>query len=235
MRQKSVARCFYYGRGIAHLNTGVAGQKIFIFRGAPLRLRRSNPFLAGPSRRAEGKGHAVRRGSEHSVANPSNSRLRGGFVWRERNIDIPSPLSPPFGKGRGFLSGPASATPFESLFGRAPAASARERARGATRQRSIAWPIPLIQGCGEASLWRKREVLTFPPLCPLPLAKGGAFYLKPRFGCAVRITLWQGPRGERKGKGTRCDAAASIAWPISRVIAAAWPVKIFYSSFTTIS
>ena len=29
--------------GIAHLNTGVAEQNIFIFRGAPLRLRRSNP------------------------------------------------------------------------------------------------------------------------------------------------------------------------------------------------
>ncbi len=109
---------------------------------------------------------------------------------------------------------PASAAPFESLFGKAPAASGRERARGATRQRSIAWPIPLNQDCGEAS-FGGREILTFPPLCPLPLAKGGAFYLKPRFGCAARIPLWQGPRGERKGKGTRCDAAAeySVANP----------------------
>ena len=32
--------------GIAHLNTGVAEQKYLIFRGAPLRLRRSNPFFS---------------------------------------------------------------------------------------------------------------------------------------------------------------------------------------------
>ena len=109
---------------------------------APLRLRRSNPSLAGAPRRAQGKGRAIRRGSEHSVANPSQYLRWGRLPFGEReSIDIPSPLSPPFVKGRGFLS-------------------------------------------------------------------------VPRFGCAARIPIWQGPRGERKGKGARCDAAASIAWPI---------------------
>ena len=84
-------------------------------------------FLSGPAsaapfeslfgrapRRAEGKGHAVRRGSEHSVANPSQPRRRGGFIWRERGIDIPSPLFPPFVKGRGFLYYDIPSTPMFS-------------------------------------------------------------------------------------------------------------------------
>ena len=65
--------------GIAHLNTGVAEQNIFIFRGAPLRLRRSNPsfLLKHPP---QGKEHAVRRGSGvkrgQSLSNKAPLRLR---------------------------------------------------------------------------------------------------------------------------------------------------------------
>ena len=52
------------------------------------------------------------------------------------------------------------------------------------------------------------------PLSP-PFDKGRGFLSVPRFGCAVRIPLWLGPRGERKGKGARYDAAAeySVANP----------------------
>ena len=58
------------------------------------------------------------------------------------------------------------------------------------------------------------NIFTFPPLCPLPLAKGGAFYLAPLRLRRSNHSL-AGPRGERKGKGTRCDAAAehSVANP----------------------
>ena len=56
--------------GIAHLNTGVAEQKYLIFKGAPLRLRRSNPsFLVKPP--LKGKGTRCGAVSKHSVANSS--------------------------------------------------------------------------------------------------------------------------------------------------------------------
>ena len=60
---------------------------------------------------------------------PYNPRLRGGFsLAKERGIDIPSPLSPPFGKGRGFLSGPLRLR--HSNF---PLARAQQRAEGKGR------------------------------------------------------------------------------------------------------
>ena len=46
----------------------------------------------------------------------------------------------------------------------------------------------------------------------------GAIYIKyqrcPATAVAVRIRFWQGPRGERKGKGSRCEVATSKARPI---------------------
>ena len=63
------ARCFYQNEhGIAYLNTGVAGQNVFIIKGAPLRLRRSNPSLAGP--RGERMGKGARYDAAASIAWP---------------------------------------------------------------------------------------------------------------------------------------------------------------------
>ena len=59
------------------------------------------------------------------------------------------------------------------------------------------------------------NIFTFPPLCPLPLAKGGAFYLAP---LRLRHSNFPLARAQQRaeGKGTRCDAEASIAWPIPK-------------------
>gem|GEM_PF-2280306 len=89
-----------------------------------------------------GKGRAVRRGSEYSVANPSQPRRRGGFIWRER------------------------------------------------------------------------EVLTFPPLCPFPLAKGGAFYLAPLRLRRSNFPLARAQqRTEGKGHAVRRGSEHSVANP----------------------
>ena len=123
---------FFPESGITYLNTGVAGQNIFIYIRCPASASPFESLFGRAPRRAQGKGRAVRCGSEHSVANPSQ-HLRWGRL----------------------------------SFG-------------------------------------GREVLTFPPLCPLPLTKGGAFYLQPRFGFAVRIPLWQGPAASsrERARGT---------------------------------
>ena len=55
------------------------------------------------SRRAKGKGLAVRSGERAERGQSLSTLSVVGFLWRERYIDIPSPLSPPFVKGRGFL------------------------------------------------------------------------------------------------------------------------------------
>ena len=74
----------------------------------------------------------------------------------------------------------------------------RERARGAERRASKARPIPL-NTLGGRLHFGERDILTFPPLCPLPLSKGGAFYFWQKNNRRSNL-LWQGPRGERKGK-----------------------------------
>ena len=129
---------------IAYLNTGVAGQNIFIIIRCPASASPFESLFGRAPRRAQGKGRAVRCGSEHSVANPSQYLRWGRLSFGEREVLTFPPLCPlPLSKGGAFYLCPASAAPFESLFGWGPAASARERARGTTRQRSIAWPIPL--------------------------------------------------------------------------------------------
>ena len=88
------------------------------------------------------------------------------------------------------------------FFAVAPAASARERVCDAMRQaeHSKVNPMPLQNPFGE-------EIFTFPPLCPLPLAKGGACNLT-QIGWleTTSYIIFSACKLRSKGKGDRTGA-----------------------------
>ena len=80
------ARCFYQNEhGIAYLNTGVAGQNIFIFIKVPrFGCAARIPLWLGPRGEHKGKGARYDAAAEYSVANPSQHLRCGRLPFGER-------------------------------------------------------------------------------------------------------------------------------------------------------
>ena len=57
-------------------------------------------------------------------------------------------------------------------------------------------------------------IFTFPPLCPLPLSKGGAFYLCPASAAPFESLFgWAPRRAQGKGRAIRRGSEHSVANP----------------------